>query len=122
MKKNIKKLESGDIKTLSKECQVLTFPQDFNLVYENQIPNTGVALIDGELELTKKSKVLEKVSPGSILGINQMLNEEQVELGCRVKKDSKIILLGKSDILEILKNPHSKLFHLVKKHFGLKNE
>jgi signal-transduction protein with cAMP-binding, CBS, and nucleotidyltransferase domain len=113
MKKKINKLSEKQIKTLKESHEVLSINNDCDLVYEKQIPNAGIALIDGEIELVKKSKTLEKVTPGNLLGIHHIINQEPVKIGCKVKKDSKIILIGRSEVLECIKNKESKLFGLI---------
>lgn len=114
MQKKISELTNDQIQKLKEDFEVLEFSHDFNVVYENQIPNTGVILIEGEIELTKRSKVMRKIFPLCLLGIHYLINNEQVPLGCKVKKDSKVILIGKSEILEILGNSKSKYFSLFK--------
>jgi hypothetical protein len=113
MKKKINKLSKKQIKTLKESHEVLLINNDCDLVYEKQIPNAGIALIDGEIELVKKSKTLEIVTPGNLLGIHHIINQEPVKIGCKVKKDSKIILIGRSEVLECIKNKESKLFGLI---------
>lgn len=114
MKKNISKLTDQQISFLKENHEIHSFKNDCDLVYEKQIPNAGIALIDGEIELTKRSKTLEKITSGSLLGIHHLIHQEPSKLGCKVKKDSKIILLGKSEILDSLKDTKSKLFQLLK--------
>jgi signal-transduction protein with cAMP-binding, CBS, and nucleotidyltransferase domain len=114
MKKKINKLSEKQIKTLKETHEVLSINNDCDLVYEKQIPNAGIALIDGEIELTKKSKILERVSAGNLLGIHYVIHQEPFKFGCKVKKDSKIILIGRSEVLECIKNKESKLFGLIK--------
>lgn len=108
MKEKINPLNSEEIEALKKDFELLTFPSDFDLVYEDQVPNTGIALIEGAIELVKKSKVKEIIKDRGLIGIAQLLDEKPVKFGLRVKANSKIILLGKSDILS------SKLSHLMK--------
>jgi hypothetical protein len=113
MKKKINKLSEKAIKTLKETHEILSINNDCILVYEKQIPNAGIALIDGEIELTKKSKTLEKITSGYLLGIHHIINQEPVKVACKVKKDSKIILISRSDVLECIKNKESKLFGLI---------
>jgi hypothetical protein len=102
-------LNSTQIEALKQEFELLTFPSDFDLVYENQIPCTGIALIEGQIELIRDAKVEKVVANGNILGITELLLAEPVRYGARVKAKSKIILLGKSDILNFRSNARSKL-------------
>jgi signal-transduction protein with cAMP-binding, CBS, and nucleotidyltransferase domain len=116
MKKKINKLTEEDIILLKETHDILSFPNDYDLVYEKQIPKAGIALIDGEIELTKNSKCLEKIAAGNLLGIHHLINQEPVKVGCKIKKDSKVIMLGKSEVLECLRNTKSKLFQLIKQY------
>ena len=108
-------LAEEEMKLLEKELEVLTFQEDFDLVYEKQVPNTGVALLSGELSLTRKKSMTEKLTPGHMLGVYELLHQQPVKLGCRVRKNSKIILLSKSVLETALRDPHSLLHSLVQK-------
>ena len=114
MKEKLSFLNSDEIEALKEQFEVLTFPNDFDVVYENQIPSAGIALIEGEINLIKKSKVEQTLSKGCLLGINQLLMESPVRMGVRIRKNSQIVLLGKSEILNLLKNKRSKLSKLFK--------
>jgi signal-transduction protein with cAMP-binding, CBS, and nucleotidyltransferase domain len=102
------------VQLLKQTFEVLHFTHDFDVVYEHQIPNTGVILLEGEIELTKRSKVLKKILPFTLLGIHYLLNNKQVSMGCKVKKDSTIIMIGKSELMSILEDSQSKLFNIFK--------
>ena len=115
MKKKINKLNEQELALLQDHMDVLSFPNDFDLVYEKQVPNAGVAVVDGEVELTKKSRLMEKVTAGTVLGVSQLYNQEPVKMGAKVKKNAKIILIGKSDIDEALNDKDSRLFPLMTK-------
>lgn len=108
------KLTKSLISKLIKQHPVLVFNRDFDLVYEKQIPNTVIALIEGEIQLTKKSKTSEKITEACLLGLYNLLNHHPVKFGCRVKSDSKVVLLGKSELREHLENKKSELHQIVK--------
>lgn len=108
-------MNESELSLLKSKHQVLSFSSDFDLVYEKQVPNAGVAVVDGEVELTRKSRVLETVGNGAILGVQQLLNQEPVKVGAKVKKNSKVILLGKSDIEDALNDKASGLSPLMAK-------
>lgn len=114
MKEKLNILNSEEVESLKQDYEVLTFPNDFDLVYENQIPSTGVALIKGQIELIKKSRPTQLIEENCLLGIKQLLDEQPVRLGCRIKSNSQIVLLGKSEIFSLLKNKDSKLFNVIK--------
>jgi hypothetical protein len=96
---NLTPLTMSEIEILKKDFEVLTFPHDFNLVYEGQIPCAGVTLLEGQIEILKASKIITIIDAPNLLGINQLLSGIPVKYGCCVKANSKIILLGKSDLL-----------------------
>jgi CRP-like cAMP-binding protein len=115
MKKKINKLNESELSLLKSKHQVLSFSTDFDLVYEKQVPNAGVAVVDGEIELTRKSRVLETVGNGTVLGVQQLMKHEPVKHGAKVKKNSKIILLGRTDIEDALNDKASGLSPLMTK-------
>ena len=112
MKKNMKKLSVKDLNILKAKFETLTFNTAFDLVYEKQVPNTGVVLLGGELELLRHKQVQARISPGCILGLQQMVNNEPVKLGCKVKENSVLIMIQKSDIMEALENSSSDLHRI----------
>jgi signal-transduction protein with cAMP-binding, CBS, and nucleotidyltransferase domain len=114
MMDNVNPLTISEIEILKKDFEVLTFSNDFDLVYENQVPCTGIALIEGCIELIKDTKVHKKVQEGNLLGVSQLISEKPVKYGCKVKAKSKIILLGKSDILNLRQNKKLKNHPAVK--------
>lgn len=114
MMDNVNPLTMSEIEILKKDFEILTFPNDFDIVYENQVPCTGIALIEGSIELIKNTKVHTTVQGGNLLGVSQLISERPVKYGCRVKAKSKIILLGKSDILNLRQNKKLKNHPAVK--------
>jgi signal-transduction protein with cAMP-binding, CBS, and nucleotidyltransferase domain len=113
MKNNIPQLDALNLKRIADFFEVITFNNDFDLVYEKQISNTGIILFHGEIELFKKKKSLFINTPGSIVGINSMLENVPLHYNCRVKKDSTIIMLPKSEIMKILQTRNDPLFKLI---------
>ncbi len=95
---NINPLSFADIEILKRDFGPLTFPHEFQIVYEGQIPCVAMALIEGFIEIVRDSKVELVISRGNLLGLNQIINSLPVKYGCRVRKNSEIVILGKSDI------------------------
>ena len=116
--KKIEKFNDQELALLLVHLDVLSFANDFDLVYEKQIPNTGVAVVEGEVLITKRSRLVETVSSGGIICVSQLYYQEPVKLGARVKKNSRVILIGRSDIEEALRHKDSGLFHLMNKIIG----
>ncbi|MFZ4713191.1 MAG: hypothetical protein ACOYL6_05755 [Bacteriovoracaceae bacterium] len=113
MKKKIKCLNPEEIQVINEHFEEMTFPNDFDFVYESQVPNSAILLMDGELRLCKKNKVVEVIKPGVLIGVYQLLNNIPVKLSWKLGKKSKAILLNKSVIMNALKNKNSPLFNIL---------
>ncbi len=109
MKNQIQKLDPKKLELLKNYFETMKFQSDFDLVYEKQIPNTGIILISGELNLLKKKKILELKLPGISLGIKNMLDNIPFRFNCRVKKDTELLLIPKSELIRILNEKNSPL-------------
>lgn len=109
----MKKLNSKELSILKKHFTPLRINNSCNLVYEKQIPNMAIVLLDGELELISRNKPAEKISPGSLMGVHQLINNEPVKQGCKIRENSEIIILQKSDLLEVSQDDNSELFPIL---------
>lgn len=113
MKKPIQMIETSDLDILKSHFETITFSSEFDLVYEKQIPNIGIILVDGGIDLLNKRNHIELKSPGSILGLQNLLNNIPLKFKCRVKKNSQLILLPKSEIMRILDEKTSDLYKII---------
>jgi hypothetical protein len=111
----VTELSAAQREDLRKNHDVISFEMDMDLVYEKQIPIAGFVLLQGEIEFTKRYKTHGKTTDSCILGLNEVINELPVQHGCKVKKDSEVILLGKSELLSATEE-HSEIFPLIKKY------
>lgn len=114
MKHTAQIITPEDIHNLKKEFEVFTFSSDTEIFNEEHIPLTGIILLDGTLEIFQGNMIIEKVNPPHMEGIVNLVNDLPSNYGCRIKANSKVILIGKSKILDILKNKRSHLFNLLK--------
>lgn len=115
MKKSVTELSAIQIENLRRNHEVVSLDMDMDLVYEKQIPNAGLVLLQGEIEFTKRYKIHGTATSGCIMGLNEVMNEVPVQHGCKVKKHSEVILLGKSELLNATEE-HSAIFPLIKKY------
>lgn len=113
MIENVSTLGDKELQSLKDQHDVLTFATDFVLVYEKQIPQAAIIVVEGTLELIKNTKVLKEINAGHLLGLKELLEERPVRTSCRIKANSKIILLGKSHLLKSLKDRRSPLYRLL---------
>lgn len=114
MKKHIQTIEQVDLEILKKHFETITFNSEFDLVYEKQVPNTGIVLVDGGLDLVAHKKHTELNVPGIILGIKNILENIPLKFKCRVKEQTQLILLPKSEIMKILKHKNTELYKIIK--------
>lgn len=114
MKNKLKKFNDLELQQINDEFKAVTFNNEFDFVYEEQVPNTAILLTDGELTLYRKNKLLEVIDPGHLLGAYQLLHNEPVKYSCKVARNSKVILLDKSTLLEASDDPSSPLSSLVR--------
>ena len=113
MKNYIQQIDLSDLETITAFFGIITFSNDFDLVYDKQIPNTGIILFNGELNLTKKKNSLSVIAPGALLGVQNMIDGNPVNFKCSVKKDTSVILLPKSEIMIILRKKNSSLYKIL---------
>jgi len=110
MKNQIQKLDQTKLELLKDHFETVKFHSEFDLVYEKQIPNTGIILISGELNLLKKKTILELKLPGISLGIKNILDNIPFRFNCRVKEGTELILIPKSELFRILNEKNSPLY------------
>lgn len=113
MKKKMKQLTPAQLKEINQNYEEIIFNNDFDFVYEHQIPNSAIMLLDGELFLLKNNRIVETVKPGILLGIHQLLNNEPVKFACKIARKSKAILINKTALLDTVKNKKSPLFEIL---------
>lgn len=109
MKRKMQKLSPQEISAIRKQYEPMKFQNAFDLVYENHIPNTGILLIKGKAQLTRRKKAMETVEPGALLGVHQLVKGEPVKFGCKLQENAEVILLQKSDLLEAMEDENSPL-------------
>lgn len=109
MKSQPRQLTEAEIRQLQRKYTSLIFQTDFDFTYEHQVPNTGIILLNGKLNLLKRKKVVQTLGPGTILGVKHLLNNVPLPNGCKVIAPSEVIILTKTDIIEALKKKDHQL-------------
>lgn len=113
MTKEITTLTSEEISLLKKNHRPLFFNNDFDLIYESQIPNMGIILLEGELKLVKKKKILDSLPQGAMVGIRNIINNLPLPVGVKIYKNSSILMIEKSEIMEALANKTGLLYQII---------
>lgn len=109
----MKQLTQEQVQAINQNFEQMVFNNDFDFVYEHQIPNSAIMLIDGELQLLKRNRIIEVIKPGMLLGLHQLINNEPVRFACKIARKSKAILINKSALLDAIKNKKSPLFEII---------
>jgi hypothetical protein len=119
MKKKAFKLTKDEMELLGQNFEILSFERSCKLVYEHHIPTNGIALVEGEISIFRRSRELEKVQPGTVLGIHQLFYNVPVKAGCLIQEGSKVILLTRSDIVKCLNEESSILNRILSQKIDL---
>lgn len=115
MKKNLLVLKNEEAAAL-KECRdVIHVKRDLEFVAGKQIPIGGIILLEGAVEFTENETATDTSTCCSIMGVKQVLENIEVTYGCRIKRDSQIIILGKSEIISAIENKDSELAKILRK-------
>lgn len=113
MSKEIIKLSEEEITTLKELQPPLFFQNDFDLVYESQVPNVGLVFLQGEVKLLKKKKVLDSLPIGSMVGLYHLIHNTPLPMGIKICKNSSVLMLEKSAILEALSAKSGALYQII---------
>lgn len=101
MNYNSKTLNTNEIELLKKYFDVVTFPHDYQMVYENQIPQVALVLINGSIHLKVRKKIIKILVPGVLIGAFHLLHDHPVVYGCEISAQSQVVLIHKSELFEI---------------------
>lgn len=114
----IKKLDLLEIDLLRKHFEELSFPFECDFSYERQVPLTGLLLLSGEICFFKNKKLIGIVRPGFLLGVHNLINLIPNRFRWHVKKNSKLLIMPKSEILNVLTDHDSQVFPFIKELTG----
>lgn len=71
------------------------------MVYENQIPQVAMILLSGHAYMKSRRKIIKTIDPGILLGAYHLLHDHPVIFGCEISAHSEVMLIHKSEIIEI---------------------
>lgn len=93
------KIQSADLEKLKHLFESLEISRNCQIVYEKQIPNFALILVEGKINIIKKKKVHEIITSPIILGLCQLLHHTPVNYGCEITRKSTILMIPKSLML-----------------------
>lgn len=106
-KQAMKILNEQEIAKLKEKFGSLTFSADFDIVYEQQVPNTGFIILQGQVVKTKRRKEVETLPPGSMVGVEHLRKNMPFKCGYKVIAPAELIILSKLDILQGVKEDNT---------------
>ncbi len=111
--RGIKELSVEQVQLLKERFPPLTYHAPVELFYEGHIPNAVFLIVEGKVLLFKRKKYFHEIGNGKLLGIEELIHKSQIKFCARVKSNSKVSILAKSDLLSILADPSDELFPLM---------
>lgn len=104
MKKNliIDEVTNYHIETLQAFSEPRIYNTEMDLIYEGQIPHAGYLLVDGEIHFIKRKNVFQKILPGTLFGVTELMSHTPLKFTVRILAGSKVCILDKSTVKEIL--------------------
>ena len=104
MKKNliIDQVTSYHIETLQNFTEPRLYNTATELIYEGQTPHAGYLLVEGEIHFVKRKNVFQKILPGTLFGVTELMNHTPLKFTVKILPGSKVCILDKSTVKEIL--------------------
>ena len=97
------------ISELKKIVQQRRYKRDADIIYKGHVPHCGFLLLEGEITLRlSKTKILT-LNKCSLIGIRELMNAEPFKFDAYIKSDSKVYILDRSTVNELLKSENEKL-------------
>lgn len=94
--------ENKFIERLKILCPPSVYNTESEIIYEGHVPTAGYLLIEGEIHFLKRKRVVETAKGGSLFGISELMNHTALNYTVRIQPGSKVCILDKSTIKELL--------------------
>ena len=91
------------------DLEDVTFNGPCILFYEGHTPTVAILLVEGEIELKKRSKHFSTMPVGSVLGLTELFEHQPVKFEAHVSGSAKIKILDRSSLKTHLKNSSSSV-------------
>lgn len=112
-------LNEVELKILREGFETATINEAFDIVYiTHQIQNSFL-ILEGGGEIIHRNKNVEKLELNALYGLNYLASGNSVPFSCRIFKSSKILTIGKSQMLHALESPNNPLNSIFKKFLSV---
>ncbi len=98
----VTKVSTKIINDLEKISSCRQYKKGANIIYKGHIPHCGFLLIEGEITLTHSKSKITIVHEGSLIGIKELMNSSPFQFNASIKPESRVYILDKSTVNEIL--------------------
>lgn len=115
MKENPIELSAEEITTIINDFGRLRFSNEFDIVYESQVPTAAIILLEGRVDFIKRNKSRGESNCGTLMGIDQLFHDQPVRYGARISAGSELVVIPKSAIMEAVRNESSSLYPVLRK-------
>ncbi len=99
----VNKVTTYHIDALTDFAEPRIYHTESDIIYEGQIPHAGYLLLEGEIHFIKRKKVIQKIQAGTLFGVSELMNNSPLKFTVRILPNSKVSILDKSTVKEILK-------------------
>ncbi|MEX0798214.1 MAG: cyclic nucleotide-binding domain-containing protein [Bacteriovoracaceae bacterium] len=105
-------LSLDQIAFLEAHCPPRTFLAPEALVYSGQVPQAGYVLLEGKITFDSRNKTFETVPKNSMICVKELLSNSPVPRTIQIHPNSKVLILDKSSVLEMLRSPQGRFFEI----------
>lgn len=114
MNRSIKILNSEFVDLFKTEFEVQTVTTSMTYAKESHIPLTSLILVDGGIEFYGQNGSGKILAGPMLLGLPHLVRDIASKCDCRILPDSKVIFIGKTEVLSILDEKESPLRKVLK--------
>jgi CRP-like cAMP-binding protein len=82
---------------------IKTFSLKSPLFYEGQTPIVAYLILKGSIQLSRNKKICNTLRPGTLLGIEEVIEKKSSDVSAEVLGNSTLCFLDRSTLLEIKK-------------------
>jgi CRP-like cAMP-binding protein len=109
MKKNLKieEVTSYHVEAFQNFTSPRIYNTESELIYEGQTPHAGYLLLEGEIHFIKRRSIIQKILPGTLFGVAELMNKTPFKFTVKIMPNSKVCILDRSTIQELLQGLES---------------
>lgn len=79
---------------------VQVFEQETDVMKSDEVPTVAIVIVEGEADIMKQDEEFLQISPGYVLGLDQLHKCSPSHLNLRAKPNLRAILLSKFDMYQ----------------------